>query len=597
MVPSLRDPSPTTSNPPSPRDLEARIDRLTQDLARLEDRIHRLEGYGGAPLTTGLMPPEATQPADQAQEDSSSPVPILGMVGRVCLILGGAFFIRALTDAGTIPHGAGVALGLVYAFTWALVAWRAASPLHATFYALSSILITYPLLWESTTTFRTLQPPAAAALLLAAAGLQVGVAWIRSLKAVVWIATLSALGTAFALMAATQSIEWFAALFLAFGAGSLWLTYGRKWHALRWPAALAADLAILVLTVLVAWPGGPPDGYRGVSTNRAMVLALALVVIYLGSFATRMLQRRRALNAFEAVQTGLVLLVGFGGAVRVALASGSGAGLLGGGVLIAGLGSCGAAYPFAEDREDLRANFSFFTTLALVFLLLGGPIVLPREIFAFAAGVLGLAATALGLRLRRTILLIHGAVLLTAGAFASGFLAWAVAAFLGPMEKLARPSGPTMAILALLVAAHALMVGKRSPGPLSWRFRLPSLLLGTQAVLGLGALTIWACLRLASPGAPDPGLLAAFRTGVLSAAAIGLAALGRRLPACELRWLVYPLLALAALKFLLEDLSVGRPLTLFPTFMVYGAALILAPRFMKLVQTVEEGGRPPGPGN
>jgi hypothetical protein len=188
-------------------------------------------------------------------------------------------------------------------------------------------------------------------------------------------------------------------------------------------------------------------------------------------------------------------------------------------------------------------------------------------------------------------------VFLTAGAFASGFLDWAFAAFLGPMEKLARPAVPAMAILTLLVAAHALMVGKRSPGPLSWRFRLPSLLLGTQAVLGLGALTIWACLRLASPGAPDPGLLAAFRTGVLSAAAIGLAALGRRLPACELRWLVYPLLALAALKFLLEDLSVGRPLTLFPTFMVYGAALILAPRFMKLLQTVEEGGRPPGLGN
>lgn len=597
MVPSLRDPSPTTSTPPSPRDLEARIDRLTQDLARLEDRVHRLEGYGGAPLTTGLMPPEATQPADQAQEDSSSPVPILGMVGRVCLILGGAFFIRALTDAGTIPHGAGVALGLVYAFTWALVAWHAAAPLHATFYTLSSILITYPLLWESTTTFRTLQPPVAGALLLVAAGLQVGVAWTRSLKAVVWIATLSALGTAFALMAATQSIEWFAALFLAFGAGSLWLTYGRKWHALRWPAALAADLAILVLTVLVAWPGGPPDGYRGVSANRAMVLALALVVIYLGSFAARMLQRRRTLNAFEAVQTGLVLLVGFGGAVRVALASGSGAGLLGGGVLIAGLGCCGAAYPFAEDREDLRANFSFFTTLALVFLLLGGPIVLPRGIFAFAAGLLGLAAATLGLRLRRTILLIHGALLLTAGAFASGFLAWAFAAFLGPMEKLARPSVPALTILALLVAAHALMVGKRSPGPLSWRFRLPSFLLGTQAVLGLSALTIWACLRLASSGAPDPGRLAAFRTSVLSAAAIGLAALGRRLPACELRWLVYPLLALTALKFLLEDLSVGRPLTLFPTFMVYGAALILAPRFMKLVQTVAAGARPPGPGN
>ncbi|HEX9011439.1 MAG TPA: hypothetical protein VF804_13805, partial [Holophagaceae bacterium] len=86
--------------------------------------------------------------------------------------------------------------------------------------------------------------------------------------------------------------------------------------------------------------------------------------------------------------------------------------------------------------------------------------------------------------------------------------------------------------------------------------------------------------RLAHGGA-DPGLLAAVRTGALSAAATGLAALCRRHPASELRWLVFPLLALAALKFLFEDLPVGRPLTWFLAFMAYGAALILAPRFLR----------------
>ena len=583
-------PDPTPGDPTPPGDLAARIDHLTEAVARLEARILRLEGAPLADLPdSGASEPSATWPVPPLLEEGFALVPLLGMIGRVCLILGGAFFFRALTDAGTIPRGIGVALGLAYALTWSLVAWRAKPPMHAAFYALSSVLITYPLLWESTTTFGILRPPVAAGLLLGAAGLHVGVAWNRSLKPIAWIATFAVLGTAFGLMVATQSLEGFTALFLALGAGSLWLTYGRRWHAIRWPAALAADLAVLVLTVFAAWPGGPPEAYRGLSANRAMALALGLVVIYLGSFAARMLQRRRTLNPFEAIRTVLVLLVGFGGAVRVALASGSGAGLLGGGVLLAGLGCYGAAAPFAADREDLRANFSFFTTLALVFLLLGGPIVLPREAFAFAAGLLGLATAALGIRLRRTVLLTHGAVLLTAGAFASGLLAQGLSAFLGPASGLVPPPLPAVASLTLLVATHLVMVARRPSGPLPWRLRLPPFVLGIQAVLGLGALAIWAGLRLVRPGAPDPGLLAAFRTGALSVAAIGLAALGRRPAARELRWLVYPLLALAALKFLLEDLSTGRPLTLFLAFMVYGAALILAPRFLKPGQAEAEG--------
>jgi len=56
---------------------------------------------------------------------------------------------------------------------------------------------------------------------------------------------------------------------------------------------------------------------------------------------------------------------------------------------------------------------------------------------------------------------------------------------------------------------------------------------------------------------------------------------GRRLPILELRWLVYPVLIVTALKFLFEDLAVGRPLTLFLGFMCFGATLMLAPRLLK----------------
>jgi hypothetical protein len=45
--------------------------------------------------------------------------------------------------------------------------------------------------------------------------------------------------------------------------------------------------------------------------------------------------------------------------------------------------------------------------------------------------------------------------------------------------------------------------------------------------------------------------------------------------------MVYPLLALTALKFLVEDLAGGRPLTLFLAFMAFGTTLIAAPRLLK----------------
>jgi hypothetical protein len=90
----------------------------------------------------------------------------------------------------------------------------------------------------------------------------------------------------------------------------------------------------------------------------------------------------------------------------------------------------------------------------------------------------------------------------------------------------------------------------------------------------------------------DAGLLAVLRTAVLSSLAILLAWSGRRLPALNLRWLVYPLLVVTALKFLFEDLAVGRPLTLFLGFMCFGTTLILAPRLLKTPTPTEGGGAP-----
>jgi hypothetical protein len=68
---------------------------------------------------------------------------------------------------------------------------------------------------------------------------------------------------------------------------------------------------------------------------------------------------------------------------------------------------------------------------------------------------------------------------------------------------------------------------------------------------------------------------------VLALLVIGLASAARRWALVELGWFVYPLLALGALKLLGEDLGRGRPTTLFFSLVLYGSALILAPRLLR----------------
>ncbi len=569
--------------------LELRLASLAEIVTRLETRVAALEGTAperALPAAVGSTPEvlvafSATPPVALPAADLPNPVRLMGLIGRTCLILGGATFIRALVDAGTIHRGWGVALGLAFAITWALLADRAKQSLDSAFHALASILIAYPLIVESTARFGILEPSLAAFLLLAVTCLHGVVAWRRNLQPIIWLATLTSLGSGFAVMAGRRAIEPFLAVFLILGIGALWATYGRRWHGLRWPTALAANLGVLILTSLAAWPGGIPEIYRGISSERAMLFALALVVLYIGSFAIRMFQQQRVVNAFEKVQTILVLLVGFGGAFRVALASGSGTGVLGAGASVAGLGCYATALRFAEEHEETRANFNFFTFLALIFLLLGGPILLPAPVFAALSGALGLGMMMVGLRMQRTVLLLQSGAFLLAAGVTSGLVGWSFRAFLAPGGVGSPLPLSGFLSLAFLMTAVAWFQLHRPSDTIIRKVRPLILFLGAAGTAGAGALLVRACVGLLASGTLEADLLAAIRTGVLSLLAIVMAWFGRRMPILQLRWLVYPMLIVTALKFLFEDLPVGRPLTLFLGFMCYGATLMLAPRLLK----------------
>ncbi|MFN8011937.1 MAG: hypothetical protein U0P81_11095 [Holophagaceae bacterium] len=583
-------PLPSTTSPPVPEPpaLDRRLAELEGTVARLEARLAALEA--GAPRPRARPVEEAPEP--EVSLLPLAPMELMGLVGRVCLILAGAFLIRAFSDAGRLPLPAGVALGLGYGLLWTVQAdraGRAGRRTAAAFHAVTTALIAFPLLLEATVKFHVLSPGLAAVALLGVTLLLAGVCWRRDLHGVFWASVLAALATGFGLMLATAALEAFSAVFIALGGASLWLTYGRRWHGIRWPVALVADLSVFALTSLAAWSGGPPEAYRHLSAPRAILLGLALVAVYLGSLAVRILQRHRAVNPFEAVQAALVLLVGFGGALRVAHASGSGELALGILAFAGGAGCYVLAFAFVERQVETGANFTFFSSVALVFVLAGCLIVLPGTARVLGLVLLGLLSVGVALRFRRSILFTHGTAALATAALASGLLVDSLAVFFRPGQVSGSFGAAALLVLGALAGAHAAGIGARGPEEARWTVRLPSFVLAALALAGLSALAMAVLTRLVAGDPPEPAAMAVTRTAVLTAAALLLAGLGRVAPGSEAAWLVYPVLGLAGLKLLVEDFAKGRPLTLFLALGLLGVALVLAPRLLRARRAPVEG--------
>jgi len=557
---------------PSAQESYAALARRVEDL---EARIATLE----ATARPEQPPARAVPELSRAPSTGPAPVAVLGLLGRSCLVLAGAFLLRAFTGAGSLPRLAGVALGLAYGAAWAVAADRAGrrgrGP-SAGFHAAAAMMIGYPLLWEATRRFQVLAPAAAAATLLGITGGLLVLAWRLRARPLAWAVTLASLGGGFALMAATGAITSFCALFLALAAASLGPGPDSPWRGLRWPAALAADAAILCMLLLAAAPGSP-ELARNLALARVLGLAVALVLLYLGRFVARALSQPRSVRAFELVQTLAVLAIGLGGALRTARAAGAGTGPLGLAALLIGLGCYGGAFTFVRRQTEGSSDFRFLTGLGLLLVLVGLPILLPGPWLALPLALLGLLWAALGLCYRRQSLRVHGAILVTGAAVAAGWPGLVHSAFLAQGQGPAGLTAPAGLALAALAGAHLLLAGRRQPEPSRWS-ALPALVTGGLALLGLGALAVTAAR---SPVPEAPASLAGLRTAALAGLTIAAGALGRWLPAGEGRRLVHPLLALTALKLLLEDVPQGHPLSLSLAFSCFGAALLVAPRLAR----------------
>lgn len=569
--------------------MTAKVEELETALRALETRVAALEGGPAAeaapapvPAATPPIALEAPQPAPLLPRASEAELPgLMALAGRALVLLGGAYLFRALTDAHVLPAGAGVALGLLYAAVLLFLADRAAASSNAylaTAYAAVSTAVACPLAWEATTRLGVFRPGTGLAVLGAAGTLLLAETARRRLPAAAGLAMLGLVGAGFAILFSSFALEAVLGLLLFAGAAGVAVATNRGWPALAWPGFLAADFLALMAAFIAGRAGGLPENWASVSLAPLVALLVSLPVLSLALTIWRTVVRKADPEVFDFVQPSLGVVTGIGAASLIGPRVGVPPVALGVAVLAA------AVLLFALDtlRPVSRPVSALQTTTGAVLVVAGGFLAVPRPLLAAFWSAAAAGAAAAFLRIPRKTRAAQTAVFVAASSLAAGLLPGATRFLVG--GEAPPPLSPLAAALPALAAAlvaYAILSLRFDPGAFRWRQDLPAVAIGTIAVLDIATLLEGTLERILF-GAGDPGGGSALRTITVSAAAVLLARLKRKRFAAPVGFLVFPLLLVGGLRIVLFDLMHGRPATLFVTFAVYGASLILAPRLLRV---------------
>lgn len=567
--------------------LEATVEKLTGELGSLAERLSALEAEVDerprpALPVTSEAPPELALP-ELAIPDRPTFLRLVTLAGRSLMALGGAYLLRALTDAGTLAPPVGVGLGLLYAAIWLALARRSGArdrPRSATFHGLTATAIAFPLVWEATGRLAVLSPSVAALLLIGFAVGGLRVAARQDVRLLAWSTTLFGIGVGAGLLFRTHALLAFGTALLVLGALVLWATYRRGWTVLRWLGTFLVDGVLLLCLILAIRTSPPPDWLPRFAV---LLTLLGFAALYLAALARRTLGPDPKVGSFEVAQMVIAVAVGIGGAAR--LATGPLAWTLGAVVLALAVGAYACAFRAPLPERDYRPGLLLYSSLGAVLTLIALRLLLPPPGALLAVGGLGLAAAWLGISLRRRVLEAQAAFFAFVLAIQSGLLRQAAdVLFAAGDQTWARLSAPGLAALAVVVACRGILLRRpadESDRWVRWSSHFARIALTALLLAGAGAVV---SELLAGPlaGAPGPeadrGALAALRTTVLALAAVVLALIGRWPRLREAAWLVYPVLVVGGLKFLLDDLPNGRAGTLFVSLVVLGGALLAVSR-------------------
>lgn len=543
-------------------DLEARLAAVEKRLALLEGSAEQARDY------------EAQEEA--AAKGDGFAAAASAQVGRILLIFGGAYFLRAITEAEYVPTALGLLLGAAYAAWWLLLAFRKAvdpaQRTRASFLAGTSVFLALPLLHEASTTFGLLSGTQGVIAVAVYCGLALAVAATRDMKVLAWLATVGGIVAAMGSLAATHAALPVALFLLSLGFATLLIVYRCEWLGLQWLGAAGANigaLALIGLTLTDQWP---------ISPYLSVVVAALLLAIYLGTFTYRTHVRGQLVGVFEVAQTffaGVVVLGASGAAIYNGHLDAPAVGLAG---LVLGVGG----YALAVSRETRRLryrNFFYYSYFGLVFVLTGFLLLLPLAWAAAIFALFGMLAAWFSGKTGWVSLSLQCTILLVAAAAASGLLLVGFEAMVGdPADGWVTPEAVQVFVALATVACLFIPIAQRSErwGTLA---NLPQIIVLALASWEVGGLLIAiAAVPIAAPSGDSPNLayLAALRTAVLSVAGVTMALSSRYPRWPEARYLVYPVLVLVCIKLFVEDFPLGHPGSLFVALAFIGTALLLA---------------------
>lgn len=550
-----------------------RLTDLERRLASVEQRLSRLEG----------------QSPDEPQAGETEDVPALGdgflssattLIGRVLLIFGGAYLLRAITEFEVVPTAIGIFLGASYALFWLYRAYHIGrqEELKATalFYGGSSVLLALPLLAEASGRFQLLSGGQGTIALTVFCALCLFVAVARDLRLLPWLIVLGGIATAFAILRITHSVVPVSLFLILLGLGSLWACYARHWKGPQWLGALGASAGVLSLTLLSR------SDQWSVDALAAFMAGAALLVAYLASFAVRTHFHEHHVGTFEFVQTLLAVAV-----VLFAAGTASQSGRL----TFAAVGApalilAAAGYALAFTRRTRTASgrdFYYYSTLGVLLLVVGSALLVTPTVAAVAWSLLAMVMAWCSGRYARVSLSLQCTFLLLAAGVSSGLLGTGLLALTSGELQSWPPAVPWHAVIALTtVACLFIPVAQRSErwGAMAG---LPQLIVLALSVWEVGGLIVaYAAPVLAGVGSEEPSraVVAALRTAVLAAASVTLALSSRFKRWPEARWLVYPVLVLVGIKLFVEDFPHGQPVTLFIALALVGSALMIVAKLL-----------------
>jgi len=551
-----------------------RVAELESRLVAVEQRLSVLEGAASTESATRALAPEPSL-GDGFVSNAST------HIGRVLLIFGGAYLLRAITDFQFVPTAVGIFMGATYAFFWLFMAYRKGSVesqlASAALFGGTSVLLALPLLVEAVTRFELLSGLQGIIALSVFCALALLVAVARNLRSLAWLATGGGIGTAFALLNASHSAV-AASLFLTMlGLGSLWAVYIRRWMGPQWLGAIGANAGVLVLAVV------SKSEQWSLEAQTPFLMGAMMLLAYLASFAIRSHLRNQSVAIFEPAQALLAVGIVSWAAIVATQAGQIGLPAIGFFGLLLGIGAYGLA--FTPETRTLRGrNFFFYSTLGLLCVVAGTALLMSpgraAALWSFMALVMAWSSG----RYDRVTLSLQCTFLLLAAGFGSGLLSTGLQALAGNASVIWPALVPWHLFIGLTtVACLFIPVAQRSD---RWGVAagLPQLIVLALSVWEVGGLMVVILAPLlANAGGAEPNLaiLAALRTAILSASSVTLALSSRFKRWPEARWLVYPVLILVGLKLFIEDFPNGQPATLFVALAFVGGALLLVAKLLR----------------